>query len=878
VRIGSHPGVQETAVFTFGWQVAARRVRTIGQSTAALLAIAVVFTAASARPVQAQNEGKLDVQLQSKMRGAAADDAPVNVIVTVRPGARKGLLTRLEALGATVSSDFQVISASTVQLPPNRLRRLAQDKDVLSISLDAPVTGAGIAGPVSGTALNQAFSLRSTLGLRAAGAVSDTITFQQGYSGYTGSVSGSVNSVYQNTGIGYASRVKIEDEGGSGAQAGMLLKFDGLFGAGSGQIPVGSTITSATLRLSHLGDGSSYATAGIYRMLTGWDHGSTWASMTTSGPGIQRDNVEAFAAPDATVVGLRTSGAKVLSGAALTATIQAWANGSPNHGWVIWQNDVDAWSISSSQHSTYESRPVLSITYRAPVATTSLTGAGVTVAVLDSGILQDGSPARIKTARDFTNGSLNPPPAASADDYGHGTHVSGLVGGNKPEAEGVAPGVSFVDLRVLSSDGSGSTSHVIHAIEWAIAAKATYGIDVINLSLGHPIYEPAATDPLVQAVEAAVRAGIVVVTSAGNIGMNKLTGVVGYAGVTSPGNSPSAITVGATRTFETNTPADDVVADYSSRGPTWYDAFVKPDVVAPGHRLLSSAVASQHLYSILPTLRGPSYDGRASLRLSGTSMSAAVVSGSVALMIEAAREAFQRTPTPNTLKAMLQHSAFALTVPNSQAPYDVLTQGVGALNVLGAIDLARALNPASPPNSYWVAGAIPLASTIDGQTIGWSQNIVWGDNLIWGNALYTRLKAWSDNIVWGDSGDNIVWGDSDNIVWGDSLRDDNIVWGDTASDDNIVWGDTDDDNIVWGDDVEWLDNIVWGDAAVWGSNEDNIVWGDTDENIVWGDNENIVWGDTAQEPVAAPAAVSSPSSAPGPSGVDTDALDTPDTF
>jgi hypothetical protein len=247
-------------------------------------------------------------------------------------------------------------------------------------------------------------------------------------------------------------------------------------------------------------------------------------------------------------------------------------------------------------------------------------------------------------------------------------------------------------------------------------------------------------------------------------------------------------------------------------------------------------------------------------------------------MIEAARETFQRTPTPNTLKAMLQHSAFALTVPNSQAPYDVLTQGVGALNVLGAIDLARALNPASPPNSYWVAGAIPLASTIDGQTIGWSQNIVWGDNLIWGNALYTRLKAWSDNIVWGDSGDNIVWGDSDNIVWGDSLRDDNIVWGDTASDDNIVWGDTDDDNIVWGDDVEWLDNIVWGDAAVWGSNEDNIVWGDTDENIVWGDNENIVWGDTAQEPVAAPAAVSSPSSAPGPSGVDTDALDTPDTF
>jgi serine protease AprX len=488
---------------------------------------------------------------------------------------------------------------------------------------------------------------------------------------------------------------------------------------------------------------------------------------------------------------------------------------------------------------------LLTVTYKAPVTTTSLTGAGVTVAVLDSGIVPHGNAARIKTTRDFTDGSLNPPAATvHVDGYGHGTHVAGLIGDERADAEGVAPGVSYVDLRVLKNDGSGSTSHVINALGWAVANRATYGIDVINLSLGHPIYEVAATDPLVQAVEAAVRTGIIVVVSSGNIGKNKMTGVVGYAGVTSPGNAPSAITVGATKTHDTVTPTDDEIADYSSRGPTWYDGYLKPDIAAPGHRLLSAADPSQYLYANLAGNRGESRGGQAYLRLSGTSMAAGVVSGAVALVLEGAKQTFGQKPTPNAVKAMLQFSAFPLSKSNGDA-YDVLTQGVGSLNVPGAIAMARALNPAVPVGTSWVAGAIPLTTVIDGQTIAWGQNIVWGDNLIWGDAIYTRLRAWSDNIVWGDSdNDNIVWGEDDNIVWGDMLRDDNIVWGDNASDDNIVWGDSADDNIVWGDNVLWLDNIVWGDTLLWGSSEENIVWGET-ENVVWGESDNVVWGENS---------------------------------
>ena len=279
--------------------------------------------------------------------------------------------------------------------------------------------------------------------------------------------------------------------------------------------------------------------------------------------------------------------------------------------------------------------------------------------------------------------------------------------------------VSYVSLRVLDNYGVGLTSNVIHAVQWAVANKATYGINVINLSLGHAIYEPAASDPLVQAVEAAARAGIVVVASAGNYGTNLLTGQIGYAGISSPGNAPSVITVGAEKTFDTTTRSDDRIADYSSRGPTWFDAFAKPDVVAPGHRLLAAVGTSQTLYGLFPTMR-QLIGGRAYLTLSGTSMATAVVSGTVALMIEEAKATYGAAPPTNAIKAMLQVSAFPLKDATNQ-PYHVLAQGAGALNAAGALTLAQAINPTVPVGSYWLATSITKSTTIDGQ------NVVWGD-------------------------------------------------------------------------------------------------------------------------------------------------------
>ena len=247
-------------------------------------------------------------------------------------------------------------------------------------------------------------------------------------------------------------------------------------------------------------------------------------------------------------------------------------------------SNVQRMSIDAVVHATAE--PVSGDVFRGTLGLDALggvisggakwAGLGVRVAVVDSGIKTGGDldKNRILAFFDFTQ----PPDSAEQasnpkDEYGHGTHVAGLIGGTGRESEGEYQGpataVTFVVFRVLNEHGAGYTSDVLAAIDYAVQQNATFGIDVMNLSLGHPIFEPAATDPLVQAVEAAVASGIVVVTSAGNIGMNPETGEVGYAGITSPGNAPGAITVGSLDLHYTATRFDDTVGPYISRGPTW---------------------------------------------------------------------------------------------------------------------------------------------------------------------------------------------------------------------------------------------------------------------------------------------------------------------
>lgn len=448
------------------------------------------------------------------------------------------------------------------------------------------------------------------------------------------------------------------------------------------------------------------------------------------------------------------------------------------------------------------------------------TGAGVGIAIVDSGI----EPAtdlqgRIAAFYDFTKGGIA---AAPYDDYGHGTHIAGLIAGNGQQSKarfvGVATSARLIGLKVLDAQGMGYSSDVISAIDFAITNRAALGIDVLNLSLGHPIYESAATDPLVRAVGRAVAAGIVVVASAGNHGMDD-AGRIGYAGITSPGNAPSALTAGALRTRATATRLDDEVAAFSSRGPTWYDGLSKPDVLAPGQALVAINASGTTLYENM-ALRA---DVAPYLRLSGTSMAAGVTSGVVALLIQANRldEGASSVLTPNVIKAILQYTSIAVADPDPGTPA-MLEQGAGAINAAGAIALTRAIDPDMPQGSSWLETAIEPFTLLGGVPQAWVQHIVWGDHLIWGDTIAWNLDAWDEHIVWGDGDEHIVWGDDEHIVWGDG---DSSSW---SGDEHIVWGDAffQSPSGVLESFSAWIERIVWGDFA-------DVFW--YDEHIVWGD-------------------------------------------
>jgi serine protease AprX len=481
-----------------------------------------------------------------------------------------------------------------------------------------------------------------------------------------------------------------------------------------------------------------------------------------------------------------------------------------------------------------------------------LTGSTITVAVLDSGLAPgEDFDGRIAGFYDFSNGRPGRSAPAS-DDYGHGTHVAGLLGSSgKSSANryaGVASRVRFLPLKVLDANGAGYTSDVIRALEFAVANKARFNIRVINLSLGHPIYESAATDPLVQAVERAVREGIIVVTAAGNYGMNRTTRQVGYAGVASPGNAPSAITVGAAGTQGTVSRTDDRVAPYSSRGPSWYDGIAKPDVVAPGDSMVSNLADGSTLATTYSSLIVRNKSKRY-LRLGGSSMATGVVSGLVALMLEAndyhrLLRTYRGEPagpvlTANAVKAMLQYSATPLRDDGGN-PYDVLTQGAGLVNGIGAITLAWHADTAKSTGSFWLGDNVEPVTKFSGTYEVWSQTLIWGTRVVTGSSLIeVNQPAWADNIVWGT-------GELDNIAWGTTNRGDNIVWGTLLGGLDVAWlGNVSlGDNIVWGT-VGWADNIVWGTGLIGFFNGDNIVWGTWDrDNIVWGTwgRDNIVWG------------------------------------
>jgi subtilisin family serine protease len=262
---------------------------------------------------------------------------------------------------------------------------------------------------------------------------------------------------------------------------------------------------------------------------------------------------------------------------------------------------------------------------RASVAGSALDGTGIGIAVLDSGIdtthpsLTNNNKNNVIYSQDFTG------EGRTDDVYGHGTHVASEIVGSRAVGSGryngAATGANLINLRVLNSEGTGDVMDLLRAIDWVISNRTTYNIRIVNMSLGMTAVDSYRLDPVCRAVRVLVNSGIVAVAAAGNNGKDEMGRKV-YGYVHTPGIEPSVITVGASNTFGTNGRLDDGVTTYSSRGPTrgsWedstglvhYDNLIKPDLVAPGNKLVGASALNNSIITSHDDEAERHVDGRA---------------------------------------------------------------------------------------------------------------------------------------------------------------------------------------------------------------------------------------------------------------------------
>jgi serine protease AprX len=317
------------------------------------------------------------------------------------------------------------------------------------------------------------------------------------------------------------------------------------------------------------------------------------------------------------------------------------------------------------------------------------------------------------------------------------------------------------------------------------------------------------------------------------------------ASISTPGVAPSVITVAALNTWATVTPDDDTIATYSSRGPTKYELGLKPDVAAPGNKIISLEAPNSYLAKTYPALHVAGSGKNAYYMMSGTSMAAAMVSGGAALLLEGG------ALTSKQVKIALQLSAQFMSKEG------LFRAGLGRVNLYSARRVNSAITALTgniPPVT--IAGTVVrpsgllLNGTVDGGTAPVGTSVIGTLQLFanWFNvALPARLSALSGSqILWGDQipAQQILWGDQlpfgQQILWGDQTPfGQQILWGDQSVGQQILWGDqTVGQQILWGDQTMGQ-QILWGDQT----SGQQILWGDANQN----QGQQILWGDSVQQ-------------------------------
>ena len=442
-------------------------------------------------------------------------------------------------------------------------------------------------------------------------------------------------------------------------------------------------------------------------------------------------------------------------------------------------------SVQDTPESTGPHRPsdvFLQQTGATRLAGTGDTGRGVTVAVLDTGIdnLSDFS-GRLVGGVDLTGGN-NP----FQDSYGHGTFVAGLIAGDGASSgrqySGEAPAANLVSIKVAGADGKTDLGALILGLQWAVDHQGSYGIKVLNMSLGFQAAVSTVLNPLDLAVRAVWDSGIAVVVSAGNAGPFNGT-------ILSPGDDPLVITVGALDDMATPSITNDEMCDFSSVGPTSPDGWVKPDLVTSGRSVVSLAAPGSTIYNDYPSARV----GSANFVGSGTSFSAAITSGAAALVV-----ADHPGLTPDQVKARL------LGTTNPGPVGNPFVDGHGALD-------AYAAATAGPMN--FSQSAASLLPTLPGTTVLLSPTgpvDTWNTNL-WSGTSWQQGP--SDGWTWA----GWAWNGGDWNGWTWTGR----AWnsGDWAG---SAWNGADWTGRAWND-SGWAGS-AWNGSAWNGSSWNSSAW------------------------------------------------------
>lgn len=403
--------------------------------------------------------------------------------------------------------------------------------------------------------------------------------------------------------------------------------------------------------------------------------------------------------------------------------------------------DASVRSLSANRRATFEEYSYDETSTASSFAKTSgaalawskgLLGQGVGVAVIDTGI----SPMP-----DFAGRLIHGPDlsgeGSTIDSYGHGTVMAGVIGGSGADSllrlggsfTGVAPRSTLVSVKAAGRNGVVDVSTILQAMHWVSAYADQYNIRVLNLSWGTSSAQHHTLDPLNFAVQRLWSQGIVVVVAAGNSGPQSGT-------VTKPGDDPMVVTVGAYDDKQNVTPGDDSIAAWSSRGPT-AAGLHKPDILAPGRSLVATRSYGSHVETTYPkALVSPSY-----IKGSGTSEAAAVVSGLVALMLQA-----NPTLTPDQVKAALKSTAS----PIGTATVD--NQGAGRVQLGSALDAV----PASGTQVQTATGLGSLEASRGGANVQTDCDGNGVSEVIRGE-LDVRCEAWNPQAWTTSAWDRSAW-------------------------------------------------------------------------------------------------------------------------